>query len=171
MEHILGHFQPKLRTGIWNIYKRAIFKPFLPNLGKTIIFLKNLPYSRFHLYGLLTSCKVLEKNIKRFTSNDYLKNPAIWLVGSFEPKYLRTRFFPDMKLVLSDVVLFGLSSDTKWAKTNDQILKYFWKTPILGHFGPFLPKLGQTRFFRGKSGSVTFQRLWSPNFMQKISKN
>ena len=147
MEHISGYFQPKLITGIWNIYKRAIFGPFLPNLGKTRIFPKNLAHSLFHLYGLLTSCKVSEKNIKRFTSNDHLKNPAIWLVESFEPKNSRTRVFLDMWMVLSDFLQYGAHFRIFSAKTNDRILKYNQKGPFLGYFGPFLPNLGQTRVF------------------------
>ena len=85
--------------------------PFCPIWAKREFSQENW-LSLFYLYGLLTSCKVSEKNIKRFTSNDHLKNPAIWLVESFEPKNSRTRFFPDMGLVPSDVVPFGLSSVT-----------------------------------------------------------
>ena len=33
------------------------------------------------------------------------------------------------------------------AKTNDSILRNYRKSPFSGHFGHFLPKFGQTRFF------------------------
>ena len=120
--------------------KRSIFGSFLPNLGKTGIFPKNLAHSLFHLYGLLSSCKISEKNIKRFTSNNHLKNPAIWLVKSFKLENSRTRIFLDMWMVSSDFLHYGAHFRTFSAKTNDRILKYNQKGQFLDHFGNFWPK-------------------------------
>ena len=149
--------------------KRSIFGPFLPNLGKTGIFPQNLAHSHFHPYGLLTSCKVSEKNIKRFTSNDHLKNPAIWLVESFEPKNSRTRFFLDIRMVLSDLLQYGAHFRRFSAKTNDRILKYNQKGPFLDHFGPFLPNLGQTRVFP-KNRALSLLSIHGPLTSCKISE-
>ena len=50
------------------------------------------------------------------------------------------------------------------------------KTLFLAHFDPLLSKNGEigffpkNRIFPEKSGSVTYLRLWIPNFMQKIRK-
>ena len=43
-------------------------------------------------------------------------------------------------------------------------------TSNLGQFDPFSPKTGK-RDFPDKSGSVTFEHLSPPNFMQKNRKN
>ena len=52
------------------------------------------------------------------------------------------------------------------AKTNDSIFHKSPKPLFLGLFGPFFPEI-----FSEKSGSVTFEYLWTPNFMQKNRKN
>ena len=52
------------------------------------------------------------------------------------------------------------------AKTNDSILRKIAKSPFLGYF----PKNQPNQIFPEKSGSVTFDPLWTPNFMQKIRK-
>ena len=57
------------------------------------------------------------------------------------------------------------------AKTNDSIFRKNPKTLFLGHFGPFFAHFLENENFPEKSGSVTFLRLWSLNFMQKNSKN
>ena len=157
-------------TEIWNIYKRSIFGPFLPNLGKTKIFPKNPAHSLFHLYGLLTSCKVSEKNIERFTGNGHLKNPAIWLVESFEPKNLRTRFFLDTWMVLSDFLQYGAHFRTFSAKTNDRIMKYNQRRLFLDHFGHFLPNLGQTRIFPKNWALSLFCVYWPLTSYKKSKK-
>ena len=59
-----------------------------------------------------------------FTSNDHLKNPAIWLVKSFKPTNSRTRFFLDMWMVTSNFLQYGAHFRTFSAKTNGSILKY-----------------------------------------------
>ena len=48
------------------------------------------------------------------------------------------------------------------------------KTPFLSHFGPFWALFAQiwsNGIFLKKLGAVTFERLWTTNFMQKIRKN
>ena len=42
------------------------------------------------------------------------------------------------------------------------------KTSTLGQFDPLFSKKREMGFFPEKSGSVTFENLSSPNFMQKI---
>ena len=46
----------------------------------------------------------------------------------------------------------------------------FSKKPKNPIFDPFLPQKRGSNYFFGKSGSVTFFHLCSPNFMQKIRK-
>ena len=104
----------------------------------------------YNLSGLLTSCKVSEKNIKWFTSNNHLKNPAIWLGKSFNPKKSRTRIFLDMWMVLSDSLQYGAHFRTFSAKSNEGNLKYNRKGPFLGNFRHFLPNLGKMRIFPKK---------------------
>ena len=55
------------------------------------------------------------------------------------------------------------------AKTNDSISQKSWKPWFWVTLDPFCPKKGQLIFFLQKS--VTFLRLWTPNFMQEIKKN
>ena len=45
------------------------------------------------------------------------------------------------------------------------------KKSIFRPFLGFFPKNQPNQIFPKKSGSVTFEPLWSPNFMQKIRKN
>jgi len=140
-------------TGIWNIIEKVHFGVFWPNLGKTIIFPKNPDLSIFYLYRLPTSCKVSEKKIKRFTCNNHLKNPAIWLAESFKPKNSRTRIFLDMWMVLPDFLQYEAHFRIFSAKSNDWNLKYNWKGPFFGYFGPiwakpeFSPKIRICHFF------------------------
>ena len=141
MEHISGHFQPKVMTGIWNIIEKSNFGPFWPNLGKTRISPQNLALSLFYLYGLLTTCKVSEK-----ISNS---SPVIttWRIKwsdwprAYKPKNSR-RMFLDMWMVLSDFLQYGGHFRTFSAKSNDRNLKCNRKGPFLGHFCPILGKTG-----------------------------
>ena len=57
------------------------------------------------------------------------------------------------------------------AKNQKKIMTQFWeiieKVYLRAVLGPFC----LNKIFPGKSDSVTFEHLWSPNFMQKIRKN
>ena len=53
------------------------------------------------------------------------------------------------------------------AKTLDSIFLQKSKNLIFGLFGIQIPKFGHLGNFPEKSGSVTFLRLWSSNFMKK----
>ena len=55
------------------------------------------------------------------------------------------------------------------AKTNDSILRKSRKSRFLDHLG-FFPKNQPNQIFPEKSGSVTFDPLWSPNFIKKNQK-
>ena len=55
------------------------------------------------------------------------------------------------------------------AKTNDWNLRKSPKTIFLGLFGPFSPFLKKWEIFL-KNPAVTFEHLWTPNFMQNIKK-
>jgi hypothetical protein len=142
LERVEEQFPSITGIGIWNIYKRSILGPFFPHLGKTGIFPKHLARSLFHLYGHLTSCKVSEENIKRFTSNDHLRNPALRLVESFVPKNSRTRFFLDMWMVSSDFLQYGTYFRTFSAKTNRMNFKYIQRSIFWTILGPFCPTFG-----------------------------
>ena len=58
-------------------------------------------------------------------------------------------------------------------KTNDSIFQKSRKTLILGHFGPFLPKFGQMRFFlknRALSVFITYCPLTSCKKSEKTNE-
>ena len=55
-------------------------------------------------------------------------------------------------------------------KTNDSILNYYRKSPILGHFGHFLPNLGQTRILPKTPALSLFYVYYPLTSCKKSSK-
>ena len=74
-----------------------------------------------------------------------------------------------MRMVSSDFLQYGAHFRTFSAKTNDRILKYNQKGPFVGHFGHFLPNLGQTRIFP-KNRALSLLHVYYPLTSCKISE-
>jgi len=69
---------------------------------------------------------------------------------------------------MSDLSLYlPLTLCKIYKKSNDRILRYFEKSPILGK--NWLSKV--KRIFKNKSGFFTFVHLWSSNHAKKPEKN
>ena len=71
----------------------TLFVHFWPNL----FFFENMTASYETCYGILPSCKKIQKTVKRFRRYSRLRNRAIWLVESFKEYISRIRIFPDMR--------------------------------------------------------------------------
>ena len=91
--------------------------------------------------------------------------------GPFCPKSREREFFQiwDLRRKLANHNTLHFRSFL--AKSNDSILRKNPKTLFLGLFGPIwalFPHFSKNESFPEKSGSVTFEPLWTPNFMQNI---
>ena len=104
--------------------------------------------SSFH--GCLPACKKSKWDINSFKRYNRWKNPAIWLAESIFAQNSRTRFFLDLWFEAK-------KSTHQWTRFLSNLQKvHSWAI-----FRPFCPN----EIFREKSGSVTFERLWTHNYI------
>ena len=83
----------------------------------------------------------------------------------------QTGFFPKNRFLQNDRRPWVLSFQAK--KSTHQWLRFCVKTPktsFLGHFGPFLPKFGQTGFFRKNRALSLLTHYESLSSYQKSEK-
>ena len=153
----------------WKSLFSVRFGPVLPQFARTRFFLENRALSLLSTYGALTSCKKSEKNNDSILRN-YWKSLFSVRFGPVLPQFARTRFFLENR-ALSLLSTYGaLTSCKKSEKTNDSILRNYWKSLFSSVLGPFCPNLPE-QDFSWKIGLCHFWDLWCPNFMQKIRKN
>ena len=134
--------------------KKTIFGPFFP---------KNPALSLFYVYGPLTSCKKIEKtneSILRTLHHWRTEDTFLSFFGPVCPKSRKQEFSQIWDFCRKLANHNTLRFRSFLAKTNDSILHKSKKKLFLSLFE-------KMRNFPKKSGSVTFLRLWSLNFMQK----
>ena len=152
----------------WAIYKKVDFVQLLPPFWA---FLDLFPHFSEKWQHLLKRLMVFHLHAKKYKKRlNGSKDIVIWKIKqsdwsrAFAHKSREFSQIWDLRRKLANHKMLHFRSFL--AKTNDSILH---KSPKV-YFGAFFHHFWENENFPEKSGSVTFEHLWTPNLMQNIRK-